>query len=209
MVKSARGPPVMRNISPLLVMPVLVIAVSIPLYLTGAWILGASQGFTPAPQLAQAVLFVVCVAWYGRAGLGPSLVGGAVLLVATSALSLANFFISTQILANIPIGVRMGPSVLIGLINSVLYVAVIMAIGARLCTALRQPHLWIIALTVYPIFSLVVTSALPVFLVFQPPNRDTMTAAIFATTVVKGIAVFSCLGAWVARPAPDVSSVFN
>jgi hypothetical protein len=199
----------MRKISPLLVMPVLVIAASIPLYLTGAWIFGASQGFTPAPLLAQAVLFAVCVAWYGWAGLGPSLVGGAVLLVATSALSLANFFIGTQILANIPIGDRLGPSVLIGLINSVLYVAVVMAIGARLCTGLRRPHLWIIALTVYPMFSLVVTSALPVFLAFQPPNRDTVTAAIFAMTVVKEIVVFTCLGAWVAPPAPDVSSVFN
>src|SRR5579862_4142544 len=94
----AAGKPAAR-ISPLLGMPVLVLVAYPLLYLSGAWTLGQVQGFAPAPPLAQAVLFLVCVAWYGRAGLGPSLLGGAVLLAAASALTLATNFINTGIIA--------------------------------------------------------------------------------------------------------------
>jgi hypothetical protein len=197
------------RISPLLGMPVLVIVLYGLVYATGAWNLGQAQGFTPAPLLAQAVLFVICFAWYGRAGLGPSLLGGAVLLAAASGLALANSYITAAIFTGMAASARAGPAVLIGFVNSVVFVAVLMAIGARLCPILRQSHYWIIALIAYPILSLVVGSALPFLAAQNSPDRDTVLAVIFASYVVKQLAIFTCLGAWVARPAPDVAGVFS
>jgi len=196
-------------ISPLLVMPLLVIALYGILYFTGATSLGQASGYPPAVPLAQAVLFVVCVAWYGRAGIGAALVGGGALWLAASALMLGNtFIISGPAFATMSNSARGAYATLFGVISSTLLAAFIMAIGARLCPVLRQAHFWIIALIGYPVFSLVLGLLNPALLL-QSADRDSLLAGLFGIFVIKQLAIFTCLGAWVSQPAPDVPGDFR
>jgi hypothetical protein len=195
------GVPDMRKISPLLVMPALVIVLYVPLYLTGARNFGQAEGLVPVLVAAHAVLFVICVVGYGGAGIGPALLGGAALLAAVSVLMLARFFIGRAVLADVPTGWPINALLLL-LVFSALFITATMAIAAKLCPPLRRQRLWTITLIAYPMFATATYSATP-RLTLRFSDLSSLPAALFAVYIINQVVIFACLGVWVSEPALD------
>jgi hypothetical protein len=187
------------SVGPLLILPGIVIVVYVALYLSGIWNLGRTSLYTPASPLAQAGLFAFCVSQYGRVAAARSLLGGAALWLASSAVSLANGAMTSVIVANTMASDRALYFILMGGVVSALLATAIMAIGTPLCPVLRRRRYWLIALIGYPLFSLGINALVPLLL--SPGfNQSSIAAIFFAAGVVRQVVIFACLGFWVSQP---------
>jgi hypothetical protein len=111
----------------------------------------------------------------------------------------ASALTNSTIMADIPASARAFFITLNGIVSSALFAAAVMAISARLCPVLRRRRYWLIALVGYPLLFLVVSSALPE-LIISSISRSSLAALYFAALVVRQVAIFACLGLWVAQP---------
>jgi TIR domain len=186
------------SISPLLMLPGIVIILYFILYITGLWQLGQTPLYAPAHPLAQAGLFWFCMVRYGRAGAALSLLGAAAVWCASSALSVATG-LANLTLSDMPPLSRTPYLALFGVIGAVLFAAAIMTIGAYLCPVLKRRRYWLIALIGYPLLTLVLSSALPA-LIASSMARSSMPALSFWALAVRQVALFACLGLWVSQP---------
>jgi TIR domain len=187
------------SISPLLVLPGIVIIVYFILYITGIWQLGQTSLYAPAHTAAQAGLFWFCMVRYGRAGATRSLLGAAAVWCASSALSLASGSANSTMLSSIPPSDRALFVALNGVIGSLLFAAAIMAISAYLCPILNRRRYWLMALIGYPLLTLVLSSVLPA-MISSSIDRSSLPAVFFAALAVRQAALFACLGLWVSQP---------
>jgi hypothetical protein len=193
------------SIGPLLILPGIVVALYVALYITGIWSLGQTSWYTPAYPLAQAGLFSFCMARYGRVGAAKSLLGGAALWFAASVLLVGSALTNSTMIADIPAASRPFYVALNGIISATLLAAVLMAIGMLLCPVLGRRRYLIAALVGYPLLSFAASSAAPA-MIMTSVDRSSLAVAFFAALVVKQVAIFACLGLWVSGPSSPAGS---
>jgi hypothetical protein len=188
-----------------LALPLLGLAVYLVLYMNGLWLLGSVQLAPrvfyggPIPQVAFATIISLGMSWYAAARTPVVLAGAAALFIVLSLVAMGLNAVTQQLLLSVPRTALPLAMIGVSLIGGVLTSVVVMLVAGSVAPALHRLSYWLVALTLWPFVSFLLSLAIPIVAVNWKSDPSSMQHLAFGVLLFRQCVIFGCIGYWLDR----------